>query len=139
MSRPSNRKGASIPFWFECITDYTSIATADFDPIATYKNGAQTSALLSKMNSYVANGFGVKNATDNAGYIYAITYCQYDDYLFKNPNISPASIDLSGITPRQIDLAGHEWCVTPIVKVFADNAGGGYASTVVTINVGRIL
>ena len=138
MSRILNRNGAEVPFWFDCITDYASIATSAFDPIATYQGGAQTAALLSTMNMYVANGFGVKNATDNSGYIYAITWCQYNDYKIKNQAITPATINLAGITPRQIHLSAGEWCVTPIVKVFADN-DGTYPSTVTTINVGRIL
>jgi hypothetical protein len=138
MARVLNRQGASIPFWFEDILNYVSIATANFDPIATYQASAKTTLLLSTMNEYVANGFGVKNATDNSGYIYAVTWSQYDNYLRTHASITPATIDLSAIVPRQIHLIGGEWCVTPIVKVFAGN-DGTYASTVVTINVGRIL
>lgn len=130
--------GRQIPFWFEDILNYASIATTDFDPIATYQAGSMASADLSKLNMYVKGGFGVKNATDNSGYIYAVTWAQFQTYLNQNKGVLPASWTLAGIVPRQIFLAAGEWCVTPIVKVFKDN-DGTYASTVVTINTGRII
>lgn len=132
------RTGSSLPLWFEDIPVYQSIATADYDPIATYQASLMDSSDLTLMNSLVAHGFGVKNATEDAGYIYAITLNQYLDYLSENKGIEAVDIDLSGIVPRQIQLMGGEWCVTPIVKVFADD-DVTYASTVVTVNIGRIL
>jgi hypothetical protein len=138
MTRLLTRTGSSLPLWFEDILAYSSIATADVDPIATYQASAKATSDLSTMNEYVAHGFGVKNATDSSGYIYAITFSQFESYLKQNRGILPASWSLTGITPRQIDLAGHEWCVTPIIKVFKDN-DGTYPSTITTVNIGRIL
>jgi hypothetical protein len=130
--------GRQIPFWFEDILDYASIATTDFDPIATYVGGSKATSDLSKLNKYIKGGFGVKNATDNSGYIYAVTWAQFQDYISTNRGVVPANYTLAGIVPRQIFLASGEWCLTPIVKVFKDN-DGTYASTVATINTGRIL
>jgi hypothetical protein len=138
MTRLLTRTGSSLPLWFEDILAYSSIATANVDPIATYQASSMATSDLSTMNEYVAHGFGVKNATDNSGYIYAITFSQFESYLKQNRGILPASWSLSGIVPRQIHLAAGEWCVTPIVKVFKDN-DNTYASTVVTVNIGRIL
>lgn len=137
MSRIMLRSGAAMPLWMEDITDYASIATANFDPLATYQ-ATPTSANLSHMYSHLKSGFAVKNATDNSGYIYAITWNQLETYLKANKGLVETSWSYSGIVPRQIHLAAGEWCVTPLAKVFADN-DGTYASTVTTINVGRIL
>jgi len=130
--------GSPLPLWFQDIISYSSIATTDLDPIATYKASAKATSDLSLMNQYVAHGFGVKNATDTGAYIFAITLAQYKSYVSQNRGILPASYVLTGITPRQIHLAAGEWCLTPIVKVFAGNAGGGFASTVGTVNIGII-
>lgn len=142
-----NRDGSQEPLWFESIGDYTSIATADFDPIATFQAGDTTSlSRRSTMNKYIKSGFGVKNATDNSGVIYAITWQQFDDYRkankaiedsHKTTGVTPTNYDLSGLTPVEIQLAAGEWCVTPLIKVFADN-DATYKSTVTTINIGII-
>ena len=132
------RTGSSLSLWFEDILAYSSIATANVDPIAVYQAGSMATSDLSLMNEYVAHGFGVKNATDTAGYIYAITFSQFESYLKQNRGILPVNYVLTGIVPRQIHLAAGEWCVTPIVKVFKDN-DGTYPSTITTVNIGRIL
>ena len=131
------RGGGRFPFWFEDITDYVSIAAANFHPIGVYQ-ATPTSATLSHMYTHVKNGFGVKNATDNNGYIYAVTWSQFQDYIKANRRLAETAWDIGSIIPRQIHLAAGEWCVTPIVKVYADN-DATYPSTVVTINIGRIL
>jgi hypothetical protein len=130
--------GSPLPLWFRDILSYSSIGTVAIDPVATYQASAKATSNLSLMNEYVAHGFGVKNATDTAAYIFAITLAQYESYVTQNRGILPANYVLTGITPRQIHLAAGEWCLTPIVKVFAGNAGGGFASTVTVVNVGLI-
>jgi len=127
--------GGEYPLWFNNITDYASIAVADFSPVATYLAGAATSVRLSACNVYIKHGFAVKNATENAGYIWAITWTDYQGYLATNKE-NPLVI--TSITPRQIYLLAGEWCLTPVIKVFAGNDGSGHASTVATINVGTI-
>lgn len=133
--RITSSNGSSLPLWFDDITSFTSIATADYSPIATYLAGSMTTADASLMGKFIRNGFGVKNATDTAGYIYAITWRQYQDYLKtnkENPNV------ITGIVPRKIDLQAGEWCLTPLIKVCADNHAT-YPSTVTTLNIGTIL
>jgi hypothetical protein len=130
------RGGGRFPFWFEDI-EYSSIATTNFDPIAIYQ-ASPTSAILSLMTALWENGFGVKNATDSSGYIYAVTWSQFETYIKENRGVLPANWTLAGITPRRIDLLAGEWAVTPIVKVFAAN-DANFPSSITAINVGRIL
>lgn len=132
------RAGFGYPLWMEDFLAYQSIATTAYDPIATYQASAKATSDLATLNKHVKGGFSVKNATENSGYIYAVTWSQFEDYLSQNRKLTEANWDLSGIVPRQIFLLGGEWALTPIVKVFKGN-DGTYASTVVTINVGRIL
>lgn len=131
------RNGGASYVWFEDITDYVSIATANFHPLGVYQ-ATPTAATLSHMYTHLKNGFGVKNATDNSGYIYAVTWSQYDAYVKANRGIAETAWDIGNIVPRQIHLLAGEWCVTPIAKVYADN-DATYPSTVATINIGRIL
>lgn len=115
------RTGARYPLWFEDIPDYVDISAADFSPI---EDGALEDT---EIEVYTKSGFGVKNATEDAGYIYAVTWHQYE----------ANRRDLTGIVPRQIYLLGGDWALTPLVKVFAGD-DDEYASTVTTINVGTI-
>jgi hypothetical protein len=130
------RNGGSSYVWFEDI-EYASIATANFDPLAVYQ-ASPTDATLSHMWTHLKSGFGIKNATEDAGYVYAITWSQFMDYVDSNRGILPASWTYAAIVPRRLDLAAGEWAVTPIAKVFADN-DGSYASSITALNIGRIL
>ena len=119
MSRATLRNGGAYPFWFEHL-EWATIAAVNYDPI--------TNLAANLRGTYSQSGFGVKNATENAGYIYAITWHQY-----KANNDT-----FAGIVPIRIDLAGYEWALTPLVKVYGD-MDGTYASTVVNIQIGWIL
>lgn len=132
------RNGSSLPLWMDDFLYYGSIATSNYDPIATYQAGAKTSVLNAVLWEAIKGGFAVKNATADAGYIYAITWRQFEDYRLQNKQLTEATWDLSAIVPRQIYLLGGEFALTPIVKVFAGN-DATYKSTVATINVGKIL
>lgn len=130
--------GFSLPLWFKDFLGYQGIATTAYDPIATYQASAKTTTNEATLNVAIKGGFAVKNATENAGVIYAVTLTQFEDYLALNKGITKANWSLTGITPRAIYLAAGEWALTPLVKVYAGNHGA-YPSTVVTINVARIL
>lgn len=136
--RLTTRDGFTAPLWLEDYIAYLSIATTAYDPIATYQASAKTEANLATMNAAVLGGFMVQNITDTAGYIYAITLAQFKAYQKANKGLTPATWDLSGIVPRKIQIDSYDWAYTPLVKVFADNHGS-YASTVTSIQVGRIL
>jgi hypothetical protein len=119
-------QNSNYPLWFHDI-EYWNIAIQDFDP-----PGQQTQY---NIGDYMSNGFGVKNATATAGYIYAITWYQYES------DGHNSFIDFRtglALVPRRIDLDGYDWCITPLAKVFADN-DANYPSTITAINVGKIL
>ena len=130
--------GAALPLWVDDYLAYQSIATTAYDPIATYQASSKTQSDVDTLWTAIKSGFAVKNVTENSGYIYAITWRQFEDYKKKHKTLTENTWDTSGIVPRQIHLLGGEWAVTPIVKVFKDN-DGTYPSTVTTINVARIL
>ena len=114
------------PLWFSDI-EYVSIAAADFDP-----PGQQTQY---NIGIYMSNGFGVKNATSTAGYVYVITLQQYlNDGHSSYVDFRTGAL----LVPRRIDLNGYDWVLTPVAKVFAANHAT-YPSTVTEINVGWIL
>ena len=131
------RGGGRMIFTYEDITDYVSIAAANFDPLAVYQ-ATPTAANLSHMYTHLKNGFGVKNATDTSGVLWAVTWSQFEDYRKANKGIAETAWTWAGIVPREIHLLAGEWCATPIAKVYANNTQG-YAGTVTIINVGRIL
>lgn len=113
-----------FPLWFDDI-EAASIAAADFDPITTL----DVPATEHEIGRYSRNGFGVKNGTETAAFIRAVTLAQYR----ANHN------SLTGVVPRTIYLNGGDWCLTPVVKVFAAN-DATYPSTGMTnINVGWII
>jgi len=108
-----------FPIWFDDIEEY-SIATADFNP--------GTTVTAYDHENYQRNGFALKNGTETAGFIRAVTLAQY---LRNNKSVT-------GIVPRRIDLNGGDWALTPLIKVFAAN-DATYPSTGMTIvNIGLI-
>lgn len=136
--RVTLRGGAATPFFVEDIIAYQSIATTDYSPIATYQASAKAQTDAQTLWKQIKNGFLVKNATDSAGYIYAITWSQFETYRRQHKGTTEASWSLAGFTPQRIDLGAGEWVATPLVKVYANNTGS-YNSTVTAINVGTIL
>lgn len=109
-----------FPLWFDDIIAF-DISTTDFDPIATEADH--------DIGQYTRNGFGVKNGTETAAFIRAVTLAQY----------RANHKSLTGIVPRTIYLNGGDWCLTPVVKIFAAD-DGTYPSTGMTnINVGLII
>jgi hypothetical protein len=120
--------GVSMPLWFADILDPAvdlsgtwAIATEDIDPITSSSFTASEKDLL------ISNGFAVCNVADAAGIVYAVTYFQY----MKN------KYSLTGLIPRKIALAAGDWCLTPVVKIFAGNHAS-YATTVTALNIGVI-
>ena len=136
--RVTLRGGAATPFFVEDIIAYQSVATTDYSPIATYQASAKAQTDKQTLDKQIKNGFLVKNATDSAGYLYVITWSQFENYRRQHKGTTAASWSLSGFTPQRIDLGANEWCATPVVKVYANNTGS-YTSTVTAINVGTIL
>jgi hypothetical protein len=114
------RQGGSYPLWFEDADDH-DISIADFDPITTEADH--------DVGKYIKCGFGVKNATETAGFIRAVTLSQYEDN----------HKSLTGITPRTIRLNGGDWCLTPIVKVCAANHATTPSTGMTYITVGLII
>jgi hypothetical protein len=114
-------KGKPYPLWFDHIIS-TSLAAADFDPIAQFPAGSKL------LGHYTSNGFGLKNATETAGFIRAITLYQYE---MNNKS-------LTGIIPTTINLNGGDWALTPLIKVFAANHATYPSTGMTTINVGWI-
>lgn len=112
-----------FPLWFDDIIAF-DISTTDFDPIATEADH--------DIGQYTRNGFGVKNGTETAAFIRAVTLAQFR----ANHNSTTLPV---GEEPRTIYLNGGDWCLTPVVKVYAaDDAT--YPSTGMTdINIGLII
>ena len=123
--------GAKVPFFCDDIPYYFDLTSGNFSPI----EDAPVAFDATTTDIYIKNGFLVKNATENAGYIYAVTWRQY-----KNDGQNSLNDMFTGaaIVPRQIYLLGGEWTMTPVVKVFAADDDQEYDSTVTTINIGTI-
>jgi hypothetical protein len=126
MARSGAFQNSDFPFWADDI-EYWSIAVQNFEP--------PTQQTQYNIGKYMNHGFMVKNATANAGFICAITWYQYkrdghNSYIDFRTGVA--------IVPRRIDLAAHDWCLTPLAKVFAVN-DQTYGSTITAINVGKIL
>lgn len=117
------RGGGSYPLWFSDLAGLYSVATMAFDPFATYNASAKTASDESDLRKYVKNGFGVKNATDASVDIYVITWEQYQDYLTTHKETPYDDTLIHTITARQVQLGAGEWCLTPVVKVYAANDG----------------
>lgn len=130
-------EGFSLPLWLDDYLAFQSIATVAYDPIATYQASAMTTTLEATMNVAIRGGFAVQNATDTAGFIWAVTLRQFEDYLKKNKGVLPSAWSLAAIVPRKIYMAAADWSYAPLVKVYAGNHGT-YPSSVTTIVVGRI-
>lgn len=114
-----------FPLWFDDI-EAVSIASADFNPITDL--GA-VPATEHQVGRYIRNGFGVRNGSETAAFIRAITLAQY-----RANNKS-----LVGIVPRTIYLNGGDWCLTPVVKVFAANSGTYPSTGMTNVNIGLII
>lgn len=117
-----------MPLWFTDILDPAAdldttiaIATVDIDPLTSEDFTDAEVALLTE------NGFAVCNTGDDTGTLYAVTYFQY----MRNKK------SLTGIVPRKITLASGDWCLTPVIKVFAGD-DANYATTVTAVNIGII-
>jgi hypothetical protein len=137
MANPVLRGGGRYPFWFENITDYYDLSSGNFDPVGDYQASGMTDADESVMWSYVKNGFGVKNATDDSGILKVVTWSDFDAYVKANKDMTAADYVMASITTRTVQLSAGEWCVTPIVKVYEYDETS--VSTILTINIGRIL
>ena len=110
-----------LPIWFDHI-ESASIATANYDPIVTL-------AGLKTLGHFTSNGFGLKNGTETAAFIRAITLAQYR----MNRN------SCTGVVPTTIHLNGGDWCLTPLIKVFAANDGTYPSTGMTTVDIGWIL
>lgn len=113
-----------FPLWLDDI-EAVSIAAADFDPITTLN----VPATEHEIGKYARNGFAVKNGTETAAFIRAVTLAQYR----ANHN------SLTGVVPRTIYLNGGDWCLTPVVKVCAANHATTPSTGMTLINVGWII
>jgi hypothetical protein len=130
-------EGFSLPLWLDDYLAFQSIATTAYDPIATYQASSKTTYDEATMNIAIRGGFAVQNATDTAGFIWAVTLRQFEDYLKTHKDTLPSAWSLAAIVPRKIYLAGSDWAFAPLIKVYAGNHGT-YPSSVTTIVVGRI-
>lgn len=110
----------NFPLWLDHILS-TSIATADFDPVVQLVGNKL-------LGNYIHNGFALKNAAAAAGFIRAITLFQYR----QNHD------SLTGLVPTTINLAAAEWCMTPLMKVFAANHALYPSVGMTTIDIGWI-
>jgi hypothetical protein len=110
----------TFPLWFDDEQD-VSIATANFDPMLT--------EAAHDVGKFSHNGYGIKNCTETAGLVRVITVFQYR----ANRN------SVTGIVPRTVRLNGGDWCLTPVVKVFATNDANYPSIGMTYITVGIIL
>jgi hypothetical protein len=133
------RSGSSLSLWLEHIY-LSTIASAAIDPFAVYDASSKGASDASLLGKFIDSGFSIENHSATQGDFYAITWSQYQDYLALNKEKPYDLTALAAITPAHIGLGPHEWCITPLVKIYAANSGT-YVPTagLAVINVGRIL
>ena len=128
------RTGARTPFFATDITHYHDLTAGDFDPIG------DTPDTLSDTQEdvFIHNGFLVKNATDDAGLVYVVTWNEFEVHRTQsNMSLVTYFQVLALCTPIAVYLPSGGWCETPVVKVYA-TSDQTYPSTVEIINIGTI-
>jgi len=128
------RTGARTPFFVSDITYYFTLGTGDFSPIE------DVPAVLTETQEelYIKNGFIVSNATDTAGYVWCITWHEFQLHrLESNRDLVTNAQVLALCTPIQIYIASGYWTMTPIVKVYS-TGDKQYTSEPAYINIGII-
>ena len=111
MGKLGSINGLNMPLWFLDL-EVQDIATANYAPTDV---------------EYLQNGFAVKNAGADDGYVYAISWWEY----FKNGKST------TGLTPVKMYASAGDWILTPVVKCYAGN-DGTYPSTATTLQIGLI-
>jgi hypothetical protein len=110
------KDGTPFPLYFEDM-DYESIVTLPYTPIEDLLDNAYTSL-------DIRTGFCAMNATDEAGYFYAITW---NKYIANNKSFT-------GLTPQKLYAAAYDWVYTPLAKIYS-SSDDTYPSTITVIQV----
>jgi len=128
------RTNARTPFFVTNITHYIVLGTGDFSPI----DNLPAALTDTEEEVYIKNGFLAKNATDDNGYLWCVTWEEYQTHRTQqNIDLVTNAQVLALCTPIQIYLESGEWTGTPIVKVYS-TADKDYWSGLSHVNIGTI-
>jgi hypothetical protein len=128
------RTGARTPFFASDIILYQNLALSNVSPIenqpAVYSD--------SEEDMFIKNGFLIANATDTAGLAYVVTWEQFQIVRTRQNRALVTNAQVLALcVPIAVYLASGDWCMTPIVKVFA-TTNQTYPTTVAYVNVGTV-
>ena len=127
------RTGARTPFLCTDITHYVVLGVSDFSPI----EDAPAVFTDTQEELYIKNGFLASNASDDAGYIYCITWNEFQIHRTQSNNSLLTNLQVLALcTPVAIYIASGQWCETPLVKVYSTY--DQYMTEISHINVGTI-
>jgi hypothetical protein len=128
------RTHARTPFFVTNITYYFTLGTGNFSPI----DDVPVAFTDTQEEVYIKSGFLAKDATDDSGYLWCVTWDEYQTHRTQeNIGLVTNAQVLALCTPIQIYLKPGEWTGTPIVKVFS-TGDKDYTSQLAYINIGTI-
>ena len=122
----TTQRGVNQPLLFREVLA-ASIATADYDPIAT-----AAASRTKDQKGAIDRGFCVRGNASGNVLIYAITH---NAYIQNNKALTTASGGKADLIPVVFYAIGNVWELTPLIKVYA-NDDGTYPSGCTLINVG---
>jgi len=128
------RTNVRTPFFVTNITYYFTLGTGNFSPI----DDVPDTFTDSEEEVYIKSGFLAKNATDDSGYLWCVTWEEYQIHRTQQNIDLVTNVQVLALcTPIQIYLSSGEWTGTPIVKVYS-TGDKDYTSELAYINIGTI-
>jgi hypothetical protein len=127
------RTGARTPFFCTDITHYVVLGVSDFSPI----EDAPAAFIATQEEVYIKSGFLAKNASDDAGYIYCITWEEFETQRTQSNRALLTNAQILALcTPMRVYLPSGGWCETPLVKVYSTY--DQYMTEISHVNIGTI-
>jgi len=110
------RTGARTPFFATDCTHYFTLGTGNFDPI----NDLPNALTATQEDVYIKNGFLVSNATDTAGYVWCVTWNEYQMHRLQSNKTLLTNVQILALcTPMRIYLTSGSFTMTPVVMVYS--------------------
>jgi hypothetical protein len=127
------RTGARTPFYATNCTYYFVLGTGNFSPI----DDVPDVLIDTEEDVYIKNGFLASNATDDSGYLWVVTWDEFQTHRQSNRSLVSNAQALALCTPIRIYIPSGSFTPTPIVKVYS-TGDKDYTSELSHINVWQI-
>ena len=128
------QSGVRAPFFATDCTHYFTLGTGNFDPI----NDLPNALTATQEDVYIKNGFLASNATDTAGYIWCVTWNEYQMHRLRSNKTLLTNVQILALcTPMQIYLTSGGFTMTPIVMVYS-TGDAQYTSEPAYLNIWTI-